>query len=58
MLKSTTVALVCHKESAEEVVLSDKKHGEEIQPYAEELDAIRKAFKSKNEMVDDMKEQV
>ncbi|KAJ1387474.1 putative golgin IMH1-like [Sesbania bispinosa] len=58
MLKSTTAALVCHKESAEEVGLNDKKHGEEIQPYAEELDAIRKAFKSKNDMVDDMKEQV
>ncbi|XP_061349432.1 uncharacterized protein LOC133294704 [Gastrolobium bilobum] len=58
MLKSTA-ALVCqYKEGAEVVVSNERKLEEEIQPYAKELDAIRNAFKSKDEMVDDMKQQV
>ncbi|XP_027365734.1 myosin-2 [Abrus precatorius] len=54
-----TAALVCqYKDRGEEVVSNEKLVEGEIQPYVEELDAIKKAFKSKNEMVDDMKQQV
>ncbi|TKY52177.1 Laminin subunit alpha-2 [Spatholobus suberectus] len=57
-LLKTTAAIVCqHKERGEEV-LSDQNLVEEIQPYAQELDAIKKAFESKDEMVDDMKQQL
>ena len=58
MLKNTA-ALVCQKKDVvEEVVSNGKKLEEDVQPFAEELDAIRKAFKSKDEMVDDMKQQL
>ncbi|KAJ7973401.1 putative Prefoldin chaperone subunit family protein [Quillaja saponaria] len=61
MLKNTA-ALVCqtkvNKDNGEEMIINEKKLEEEIQPYAEELDAIRKAFRNKNEMVEDMKQQL
>ncbi|KAK7344213.1 hypothetical protein VNO77_13568 [Canavalia gladiata] len=58
MLKSAA-ALVCqYKDRGEEVDYNNEKVVEEIEPYAEELNAIKKAFKSKNEMVDDMKQQL
>ncbi|TKY62819.1 Laminin subunit alpha-2 [Spatholobus suberectus] len=51
-------AIVCqHKDRGEEVV-SDENLVEEIQSYAQELDAIKKAFESKDEMVDDIKQQL
>lgn len=59
LLKKTAV-LVCHPkndESVEEVVLIEKLD-EEFVPYAEELDAIKNAFKNKNKMVEDMKQQL
>ncbi|KAH1192089.1 hypothetical protein AAZX31_20G216800 [Glycine max] len=62
LLKTTAAALVCqHKErGGDEVVAAaaDENPVEEIQPYAQELDAIKKAFKTKDEMVDDMKQQL
>ena len=58
LLKSTA-SLVCQYNDSEEEVLSDEqKPEEEIQPYVEQLDAIKKAFRSKNKMVADMKQQV
>ncbi|GAU21394.1 hypothetical protein TSUD_32230 [Trifolium subterraneum] len=57
LLKSTAAHL--SKESVEVTPRGEKKkHEEEIQSFAEELEAIKKAFKVKNEMVDDMKKQV
>lgn len=62
MLKATAAVVVCqqqNKDKGEEVVVSDEKLvEEEIQSYEQELDAIKKAFKSKDEMVDDMKQQL
>ncbi|XP_028770799.1 paramyosin [Neltuma alba] len=55
-----TAALVCHSkddENVEEVVLTEKLD-EELVPYAEELDAIKNAFKNKNKIVEDMKQQL
>ncbi|KAL2325457.1 hypothetical protein Fmac_024515 [Flemingia macrophylla] len=56
LLKTTAAALVCQvKDRGEEdgnVVVG------EIDPYVQELDAIKKAFKSKDETVDDMKKQI
>ncbi|MED6159596.1 hypothetical protein PIB30_043711 [Stylosanthes scabra] len=60
LLKSTA-ALVCqYNESADEVLSIDRKaeEEEEVQPYAEQLNAIKKAFRSKNKMVADMKQQL
>ncbi|KAI4350012.1 hypothetical protein L6164_010543 [Bauhinia variegata] len=61
MLKSTA-AIVCHsktgKGSAEELDVNGRKLEVEIQPYAEELDAIKNAFRNKNKMVEDMKQQL
>ncbi|MED6169250.1 hypothetical protein PIB30_019720 [Stylosanthes scabra] len=59
LLKSTA-ALVCqYNESADEVLSIDRKpEEEEVQPYAEQLNAIKKAFSSKNKMVADMKQQL
>ncbi|XP_058770511.1 cilia- and flagella-associated protein 58-like [Vicia villosa] len=59
LLKSTAAAVVV-KESAEVIPRSGKKkhEKEEIQSFAEELEAIKKAFKVKNEAVDQMKLQV
>ncbi|XP_057424507.1 uncharacterized protein LOC130718067 [Lotus japonicus] len=58
MLKSTA-ALVCHENNdVEEVVRDGKKLAGEIQPYAAELDTIKNAFKSKTEIVDDLKQQI
>jgi chromosome segregation ATPase len=58
LLKSTAAHL--SKESVEVTPRGEKKkkHEEEVQSFAEELEAIKKAFKAKNEMVDDMKKQV
>ncbi|KAK2411738.1 CAP-Gly domain-containing linker protein [Trifolium repens] len=56
LLKSTATH-VC-KESVEVTPRGEKKHEEEIQSFAEELEAIKEAFKVKNEMVDAMKKQV
>ncbi|KAK4273512.1 hypothetical protein QN277_021895 [Acacia crassicarpa] len=59
-LLKKTAALVCHPkndESVEEVVLIEKLD-EEFVPYAEELDAIKNAFKDKNKLVEDMKQQL
>ncbi|KAJ7978033.1 putative Prefoldin chaperone subunit family protein [Quillaja saponaria] len=61
MLKNTA-ALLCQTKddtnNGEEVIINGKKLDEEIQPYAEELDAIRNAFRTKNEMVGDLKQQL
>lgn len=59
LLKSTA-ALVCHSkiEDGEEEVVSIENVDEEIVPYAEELDAIKSAFKNKDKMVEDMKLQL
>jgi chromosome segregation ATPase len=57
LLKSTAARV--SKESVEVTPRVEKKqHEEEIQPFAEELEAIEKAFKVRNEMVDYMKKQV
>jgi chromosome segregation ATPase len=56
LLKCTAAHL--SKESVEVTPRGEKKHEEEIQSFAEELEAIKNAFKVKNEMVDDMKKQV
>lgn len=56
-LLKRTVAHVS-KESVEVIPRGEKKHEEEIQYFAEELEAIKKAFKAKDELVDDMKKQV
>ncbi|KAK7277882.1 hypothetical protein RJT34_22901 [Clitoria ternatea] len=58
MLKSTAAFVCQYKNRGEEEVTLDAKLVEEMQPYAEELNAIKKAFKSKNEMVDEMKQQL
>ncbi|KAK7391961.1 hypothetical protein VNO78_20386 [Psophocarpus tetragonolobus] len=59
LLKTTAAALVCQQRERDEEVVSNENHvEEEIQPYAQELEAIKKAFKSKDEMVDDMKQQL
>ncbi|XP_015939950.1 uncharacterized protein LOC107465484 [Arachis duranensis] len=59
-LLKNTAALVCQSKDGliEEVVSDGKKIEEDVQPFVEELDAIRKAFKNKDEMVDDMKQQL
>lgn len=58
MLKSTAAELVCRfKEGALEVGSNEQKPEEEIQPYAEQLHAIKDAFRSKDKMVADMKQQ-
>ncbi|KAL1313056.1 hypothetical protein HN51_039633 [Arachis hypogaea] len=59
LLKSTA-ALVCqYNESVEEVLsIEQKADVEEVQPYVEQLNAIKKAFRSKNKMVADMKQQL
>lgn len=56
LLKSTVAHV--SKESVEVIPRGEKKHVEEIQSFAEELEAIKKAFKAKDELVDDMKKQV
>ncbi|OIV90835.1 hypothetical protein TanjilG_15568 [Lupinus angustifolius] len=60
MLKNTSAFVCQDKDSVgvQEVISNGKKLEEEIQPYAEELDAIRNAFKSKNEIIDGMKQQI
>ncbi|RDX96402.1 hypothetical protein CR513_20944, partial [Mucuna pruriens] len=58
MLKATAAALVGEPMDRGEEVVSDENLVEEIQPYAQELNAIKKAFKNKEEMVDDMKQQL
>ncbi|CAL0300068.1 unnamed protein product [Lupinus luteus] len=60
-LLKNTAAVVCQDKDSvgvEGVISNGKKLEEEIQPYAEELDAIRNAFKSKNEIIDGMKQQI
>lgn len=58
MLKSTAAELVCRfKEGAEEVGSNEQKPAEEIRLYAEQLHAIKDAFRSKDKMVADMKQQ-
>jgi len=56
LLKSTVAHV--SKESVEVIPRGENKHEEEIQSFAEELEAIKKAFKAKDELVDDMKKQV
>ncbi|XP_057718839.1 uncharacterized protein LOC130933280 [Arachis stenosperma] len=59
LLKSTA-ALVCqYNESVAEVLsIEQKADVEEVQPYVEQLNAIKKAFRSKNKMVADLKQQL
>lgn len=62
MLKNTA-ALVSsqselHRNGKKEVVINERKLEEEIQSYAAELDTIQSAFKSKEKMVEDMKQQL
>ncbi|PIA39392.1 hypothetical protein AQUCO_02600092v1 [Aquilegia coerulea] len=61
MLKRT-VELVCHPEDAEtggkeELAINSDEIDEQIQPFAAELETIRKAFKNKNGNVEDMNRQ-
>ncbi|KAE9618990.1 hypothetical protein Lal_00047263 [Lupinus albus] len=60
MLKNTAAFVCQDKDSVgvDEVISNGKKLEEEIQPYVEELDAIRNAFKTKNEIIDGMKQQI
>ncbi|CAL5208541.1 unnamed protein product [Lathyrus oleraceus] len=59
LLKNTAAAVVV-KENVEVIPRGGKKkhEKEEIQAFAEELEAIKKAFKVKEEMVDEMKQQL
>ncbi|ONI04650.1 hypothetical protein PRUPE_6G332700 [Prunus persica] len=58
MLKNTAALVSSKSEGKEEVVANDHKLGKEIQPYVVELDAIQKAFRNKEKLVGDLKQQV
>ncbi|XP_008218210.1 PREDICTED: myosin heavy chain, striated muscle [Prunus mume] len=58
MLKNTAALVSSKSEGKEEVVPNDHKLGKEIQPYVVELDAIQNAFRNKEKMVGDLKQQV
>ncbi|BFG37041.1 hypothetical protein CerSpe_233160 [Prunus speciosa] len=58
MLKNTAALVSSKSEGKEEVVANDHKLGKEIQPYVVELDAIQNAFRNKEKMVGDLKQQV
>ncbi|KAJ6876907.1 hypothetical protein NC651_029811 [Populus alba x Populus x berolinensis] len=58
MLKST-VALLCESNNGkEEMTVTEKMLDSEIEPYASELEVIKTAFRNKETMVEDMKQQV
>ncbi|KAK7258799.1 hypothetical protein RIF29_24386 [Crotalaria pallida] len=57
MLKSTAATVCQQKEGAEEVVSTEEKPEGEILLCAEQLNAIRDAFRSQNKKVADMKQQ-
>jgi chromosome segregation ATPase len=58
MLKST-VALLCESNNGkEEMTVTEKMLDSEIEPYANELEVIKTAFRNKETMVEDMKQQV
>nr|KYP74406.1 Laminin subunit alpha [Cajanus cajan] len=58
LLKTTAATLVCQVKDRGEEAMSDENVVEEMDPYVQELDAIKKAFKSKDKTVDDMKKQL
>ncbi|MED6217853.1 hypothetical protein PIB30_021494 [Stylosanthes scabra] len=59
-LVKNTSALLCQSKDGliEEVVSNGKMIDEDVQPFVEELNAIKKAFKNKDEIEDDMKQQL
>ncbi|KAG6751669.1 hypothetical protein NC652_030757 [Populus alba x Populus x berolinensis] len=58
MLKST-VALLCESNNGKEkMTVTEKMLDSEIEPYASELEVIKTAFRNKETMVEDMKQQV
>ncbi|CAL0302266.1 unnamed protein product [Lupinus luteus] len=57
MLKNAAALVSQDMEGIEEVVSNEQKPEEEIRLYAEQLGAIRDAFRNKNKMVADMKQQ-
>ncbi|PON72933.1 DNA repair protein XRCC4, C-terminal [Parasponia andersonii] len=62
MLKKTAAMVSSQSEQCadgkKEVLIHERKLEEEVQPYVAELEAIHTAFKSKEKMVEDMKQQV
>ncbi|OIV95126.1 hypothetical protein TanjilG_21516 [Lupinus angustifolius] len=57
MLKNAAALVSQDMEGEEDVVSNEQKPEEEIRLYAEQLGAIRDAFRNKNKMVADMKQQ-
>ncbi|XP_068341769.1 uncharacterized protein [Pyrus communis] len=58
LLKNTAARVSLKSEGKEEVATNDPKVGEEIKPYAVELDAIQTAFRNKEKMVGDLQKQL
>ncbi|KAM2664066.1 hypothetical protein FF1_010474 [Malus domestica] len=58
LLKNTAARVSLKSEGKEEVATNDLKVGEEIKPYAAELDAIHTAFRNKEKMVGDLQKQL
>ncbi|KAF9670016.1 hypothetical protein SADUNF_Sadunf13G0024500 [Salix dunnii] len=58
MLKKTAALLCESNDGKEETIVSEKMLGSEIEPYASELENIKTAFRKKETMVEDMKQQV
>ncbi|KAL6132640.1 hypothetical protein ACLB2K_064880 [Fragaria x ananassa] len=58
MLKNTAAFLASQSEGKKELSIKEKNLGEEVQPYAAELDAIQSAFRNNEKMVEDLKQQL
>ncbi|KAJ6434353.1 hypothetical protein OIU84_017956 [Salix udensis] len=58
MLKNTAALLCESNNGKEERIVTKKMLGSEIEPYASELEIIKTAFRKKETMVEDMKQQV
>uniref|UniRef100_A0A6N2M841 Uncharacterized protein n=1 Tax=Salix viminalis TaxID=40686 RepID=A0A6N2M841_SALVM len=58
MLKNTAALLCESNNGKEEMIVTKKMLGSEIEPYASELEIIKTAFRKKETMVEDMKQQV
>ncbi|PRQ42054.1 hypothetical protein RchiOBHm_Chr3g0453461 [Rosa chinensis] len=58
MLKNTAAFLASQSEGKKEVAIKEKNLGEEVQPYAAELDIVQSAFRNNEKMIEDLKQQL